>query len=84
MEMAESQEPGRFLVGLAGEITNNVTKGLQNVGQRFTNHLADLLTVISAQGICAQGTGYSREQVHLMGNLPNLGTGLSKLRSIYY
>ena len=30
--MAEWEEPGRFLVGLAGEITNNVTRGLQNVG----------------------------------------------------
>ena len=38
--MAEWEELGRFLVGLAGEITNNVTRGLKNVGQRFTDQLA--------------------------------------------
>ena len=42
---------GRFLLGLAGEKTNNVTRGLQNVGQSFTNQLAGLLTTISAQGV---------------------------------
>ena len=48
---AEQEELGRFLVGLAGEIKNNVTRGLQNVGQSFTNLLATLSTVISAQGV---------------------------------
>ena len=38
-------------MGLAGEITNNVTRGLQNVGQSFTNWLAGLSTVIRAQRI---------------------------------
>ena len=38
--MAEQEELGRFLVGLSGKITNNVTRGLQN-----------LLTLITAQGI---------------------------------
>ena len=33
MKMAEQEELGRFLVGLAGEIKNNVTRGLQNVGK---------------------------------------------------
>ena len=49
--MAEWEELGTFLVVLAGEITNNVTRRLQNVGQSFTNQLAGLLTVISAQGV---------------------------------
>ena len=49
--MAEWEELGRFIVRLAGEITNNVTRGLQNVGQSFTNQLAGLSTVISAQGV---------------------------------
>ena len=31
--MVGQKELGRFLLGLAGEITNNVTRGLQNVGQ---------------------------------------------------
>ena len=49
--MAEQEEPGRFLVGLAGEITSNATRELKNVGQSLTNQLAGLLTVISAQGV---------------------------------
>ena len=49
--MAEQEDLGRFLVGLAGEITNNVMMGLQNVSQNFTNQLSCLLTIISAQGI---------------------------------
>ena len=38
--MAELEALGRFLVWLAGEITNNKMRGLQNVGQSFTNQLA--------------------------------------------
>ena len=49
--MAEWKELSRFLVGLAGKITNNVTRGLQNVGQSFTNQLACLVTVISASAV---------------------------------
>ena len=49
MKMAEWEKLGRFLAGLAGGITNNVTRGMQNVS--FTNQIAGLLTVISAQGI---------------------------------
>ena len=49
--MAEQEEVCRFIVGLAGEITNNITRGLQNIGQSFTYQLAGLLTVISAQGV---------------------------------
>ena len=37
MKMAEWEELGRFLVGLVGEITNNVTRGFQIVGQSFTD-----------------------------------------------
>ena len=48
--MAEWEELGRFLVGLAGEIKNNVSRGLQNISQNFMNQLAGFLTVISAQG----------------------------------
>ena len=49
--MTEWKELGRFFVGLAGEITNNVTRQFQNEGQSFTNKLAGLLTVTSAQGV---------------------------------
>ena len=38
-------------MGLPSDITNNVMKGLQNVGQSFTNQLAGLSAVISAQGV---------------------------------
>ena len=50
-EMADWEELVRFIVGLAGEITNNAKRGLQNVGQSYTNQLEGLLTVISAQGL---------------------------------
>ena len=49
--MAERGELGGFLVGLTGEITENVTRGLQNVSKSFTDELAGLLTVTSAQGV---------------------------------
>ena len=49
--MAEQEELGRFSVGLASEIMNNVTSGLQNVGQILTSQLAGLSVVISAQGV---------------------------------
>ena len=49
--MAEWEELGRFLVGLASGITNNVTTELQNVGQSFTNQFVGLSTVISVQGV---------------------------------
>ena len=48
-KMAEQEKLGRFSVGLAVEITNNVTRGLQNACQSFTNQLLGLLTVISVQ-----------------------------------
>ena len=38
-------------MGLSSEITNNVVKGLQNVCLSYRNHLAGLLTAISAQGV---------------------------------
>ena len=46
--MAQQEECGRFLVGLATEITNNVMGGLQEVGQNFSSQLSKLSTVISA------------------------------------
>ena len=51
LKKAEQEEFGRFLVGLAGEITNNVIRGLQNVSLNFTNQLTGLLTIISAKGV---------------------------------
>ena len=42
---------GRFLLGLATEITNNVTGGLQEVRQNFSSQLLKLSTVISAHGV---------------------------------
>ena len=38
-------------MGLATEITNNVTGGLQEVEQNFSSQLSTLSTVISAQGV---------------------------------
>ena len=49
--MAGQEELDRFIVGLASEITNNVTRGLQNIGQSSTDQLAGLLTVITTQGV---------------------------------
>ena len=40
-----------FWWGLATEITNNVTGGLQEVGQNFSSQLSKLSTVISVQGV---------------------------------
>ena len=51
LKLAKQEEPARFLVGLASEIANNVTRGLQNVGKKFANQLAGFLTVINAQGL---------------------------------
>ena len=49
--MAQQEELGRFLVGLATEIPDNVTGRLQEVGQNFSSQLSKLSTVISAQGV---------------------------------
>ena len=49
--MAEWEKCGRFLVGLADEITNNIIRRLQNVGPSFTNQVAGLLTVTRSQGV---------------------------------
>ena len=49
--MAEWEEFSRFLVGLAGKITNNVTRGLQNIGKSFTNQLTGSSTIINSQGV---------------------------------
>ena len=49
--MAQQEEFGRFFMCLATEITNNVTIGLQEVGQDFSCQLSKWSTVISTQGI---------------------------------
>ena len=49
--MAQQEELGKILVGLATEITNNITGGLQEVGQNFSSQLSQLSTVIGAQGV---------------------------------
>ena len=49
--MEQQEELGRFLVGLATEITNNVTGGLQEVGQNFSPQLSKFSAVINAQGV---------------------------------
>ena len=77
MKMAQWENLGIFLVGLAGEITNNVTRGLQNVGKSFTKQLSGLLTVVSAQGV-SQVVG------SLDGEPTKFKIGLSQLRSMCY
>ena len=49
--MAQQEECGIFLVCLATEITYNVTRGLQEVGQNFSSQLSKLSAVISTQGV---------------------------------
>ena len=49
--MAQQEELGRFLVGLANEISVNVTAGFQEVEKSVSTQLANLSTVISAQGV---------------------------------
>ena len=49
--MAQQEELGRILVGLANEISLNVTVGFHEVGKSFSTQLENLSTVISAQGV---------------------------------
>ena len=49
--IAQQEELGRFLVGLANEICVNVTSGFHEVGKSFSTQLANLSTVISAQRV---------------------------------
>ena len=49
--MAQQEEFGRFLVGLANEISVNVTAGFHEIWKSFSTQLANLSTVISAQGV---------------------------------
>ena len=44
MKMVEWEELGRFLVGLAGKITKNVPRGLQNVGQSLKSFQITMIT----------------------------------------
>ena len=49
--MAQQEELGRFLVGLANEISVNVAAGFHKAGKSFSTQLANLSTIISAQGV---------------------------------
>ena len=49
--MAQQEELCRFLMGSANEISVNVTEGFHEVGKSFSTQLANLPTVINAQGV---------------------------------
>ena len=49
--MATNKEFGRFLVDLAGGVSNEIKKGMEDVGKDFSTQLANLSTIISAQGV---------------------------------
>ena len=49
--MAVNEEFGRFLVDLAGGVSNESKKGMEDVGKDFSTQLANLSTIISAQGV---------------------------------
>ena len=49
--MATNEEFGRFLVDLAGGVSNEIKKGMEDVGKDFSTQLANLSTIISAQGV---------------------------------
>ena len=51
LNMAINEDVGRFLVGLAGEISSNFSQGIQNASQGFSAQLTNLSTAISAQGV---------------------------------
>ena len=42
---------GWFLVGLAGQISNQLKRCMPDVGLGFTRHLGNLSTVMSTQGV---------------------------------
>ena len=45
------EEFGRFLVSLAGDISNQVKTGIKDASQGFSDQLTKLSTVISTQGV---------------------------------
>ena len=45
------EEFGRFLVSLAGEVSNQVKLGITDASQGFSDQLTKLSTVISTQGV---------------------------------
>ena len=65
--MAQQEELGRFLVGVANEISVNVTGGLHEVGKSFSTHLANLSTVISAQGVSQIVGTFERGTIKIQG-----------------
>ena len=40
-----------ILVGLLGDISNELMRSIQDVGQGFTKNLANLSTVFSSEGV---------------------------------
>ena len=51
LNIAETGERGMFLVGLAKQITNNVTRNICDIGELFSNQLSNLSIVINTQGV---------------------------------
>ena len=49
--MAANEDFGSILVGLVGDISNELKRSMQDVGQYFTKHLANLSTIMSTQGV---------------------------------
>ena len=60
--MAQQEELGRFLVGLANEISVNVNAGFSmRLGKAFSTQLANLSIVISAHGVSQIVGAFERE-----------------------
>ena len=51
LNIAINEDIGRFLVGLAGEISSNFSQGIQIASQGFSAQLTNLSTAIGAQGV---------------------------------
>ena len=49
--MAAIEDFGSFWVRLAGEISSEIKRSMQDVGQGFTKYLANLSTVMSIEGV---------------------------------
>ena len=49
--MATNEDSVRILVGLAGKIFNELKRSMQDVGQGFTKHLANLSTHQYSRGM---------------------------------
>ena len=49
--MAINEDVGRILVGLAGELSSNLSQDIQNASQGFSAQLTNLSTALSAWGV---------------------------------